>query len=121
MLEAAEARAGETTGAAISHAGDRCSAGHGHHRARDGRALEGIREINALAADCGAKVVAVDIPSGMPSDSGEPAGELAHADYTVTFTAPKLCHVLPPNCDHVGELIGGANRHAGIVLCRCAA
>ena len=69
-----------------------------------GRALEGIRKINALAADCGAKVVAVDIPSGMPSDSGEPAGEFAHADYTVTFTAPKPCHVFPPNCDHVGEL-----------------
>jgi ADP-dependent NAD(P)H-hydrate dehydratase / NAD(P)H-hydrate epimerase len=70
-----------------------------------GRALEGIHEINALAADCGARVVAVDIPSGMPSDSGEPAGEFAHADYTVTFTAPKPCHVFPPNCDHVGELV----------------
>lgn len=69
-----------------------------------GRALEGIREINALAADCGATVVAVDVPSGLPSDSGEPMGEFAHADYTVTFTAPKPCHVFPPNCDHVGEL-----------------
>jgi NAD(P)H-hydrate epimerase len=70
-----------------------------------GRALEGIREINALAADCSATVVAVDVPSGLPSDSGEPAGEFAHADYTVTFTAPKPCHVFPPNCDHVGELV----------------
>ncbi len=69
-----------------------------------GRALEGIRKINALASDSGVKVVAVDIPSGMPSDSGEPAGEFARADYTVTFTAPKPCHVFPPNCDHVGEL-----------------
>ena len=44
-------------------------------------------------------------PPGMPSDSGEPAGECARADYTVTFTAPKVAHVLPPNCDRVGELV----------------
>jgi ADP-dependent NAD(P)H-hydrate dehydratase / NAD(P)H-hydrate epimerase len=70
-----------------------------------GRALDGIRKINALAANRGPRVVAVDIPSGLPSDSGEPAGEFARADFTVTFTAPKPCHVFPPNCDHVGELI----------------
>jgi hydroxyethylthiazole kinase-like uncharacterized protein yjeF len=70
-----------------------------------GRMLEGIREINNGFPP--AQVVAVDIPSGMPSDSGDPAGEFARADYTVTFTAPKTAHVLPPNCDHVGELIVG--------------
>ena len=53
-----------------------------------GRMLQGIREINRGFPL--AKVVAVDIPSGMPSDSGEPAGEFARADYTVTFTAPKV-------------------------------
>ena len=68
-----------------------------------GRMLEAIREINTGFPL--AKVVAVDIPSGMPSDSGTPAGEFARADYTVTFTAPKLGQVLPPNCDHVGELV----------------
>ena len=71
-----------------------------------GRMLEGIREINRGFPL--AKVVAVDIPSGMPSDSGEPAGECVRADYTVTFTAPKVAQVLPPNCDHVGELVVGA-------------
>ena len=68
-----------------------------------GLMLEGIREINAGFPL--AKVVAVDLPSGMPSDSGEPVGETARADYTVTFTAPKVAHVLPPNCDSVGELV----------------
>jgi NAD(P)H-hydrate epimerase len=67
--------------------------------------LEGIREINGGFPL--AKVVAVDIPSGMPSDSGEPVGEFARADYTVTFTAPKAGQVLPPNCDGVGELVVG--------------
>jgi len=52
-----------------------------------------------------AKVVAVDIPSGMSSDAAESAGEVARADYTVTFTAPKLGQVLPPNCDTTGELV----------------
>jgi ADP-dependent NAD(P)H-hydrate dehydratase / NAD(P)H-hydrate epimerase len=64
-----------------------------------GRALELIREINTGFPL--AKVVAVDIPSGMPSD-GEPAtGEVARADATVTFTAPKVAHVLYGG---VGEL-----------------
>ncbi|MGA2267543.1 MAG: NAD(P)H-hydrate dehydratase [Bryobacteraceae bacterium] len=70
-----------------------------------GRMLEGIREIQTGFPL--AKVVAVDIPSGMPSDAGEPVGEFARADYTVTFTAPKAAQVLPPNCDHVGELVVG--------------
>ena len=49
-------------------------------------------------------LVAVDVPSGMPSDTGEALGSSLRADYTVTFTAPKLCHVFPPNCERVGEL-----------------
>ena len=68
-----------------------------------GRMLDGIREINTGFPL--AKVVAVDIPSGLPSDSGNPVGEFARADATVTFTAPKVGQVLPPNCDHVGRLI----------------
>ncbi len=68
-----------------------------------GHALEAIREINTGFPL--AKLVAVDIPSGMPSDSGDSEGEVARADATVTFTAPKIAHVMPPNCDRIGELI----------------
>ncbi|HEV3334364.1 MAG TPA: NAD(P)H-hydrate dehydratase [Bryobacteraceae bacterium] len=67
-----------------------------------GRVFEALREINSGFPL--ARVCAVDMPSGMPSDSGEPTGEIARADYTVTFTAPKLGQVLAPNCDCVGEL-----------------
>jgi ADP-dependent NAD(P)H-hydrate dehydratase / NAD(P)H-hydrate epimerase len=67
-----------------------------------GSILDAIREINRGFPL--AKVVAVDLPSGMPTDTGEPVGEWARADASVTFTAPKLAHVMPPNCDHVGEL-----------------
>ena len=73
----------------------------------EGRALDGIHAINDVAQHFRAKVVAVDIPSGLPTDSGEPTGEFAQADYTVTFTASKPCHVFPPNCDHIGELVVG--------------
>ncbi|MDZ4800322.1 MAG: NAD(P)H-hydrate dehydratase, partial [Bryobacteraceae bacterium] len=48
--------------------------------------------------------VAVDLPSGMNADSGSTDGEFARADATVTFTAPKPCHVLGPNCDRLGKL-----------------
>jgi hydroxyethylthiazole kinase-like uncharacterized protein yjeF len=71
-----------------------------------GPMLDGIREINAGFPL--AKVVAVDMPSGMPSDTGEPVGDIARADCTVTFTAPKVGQVMPPNCDRTGELIVGA-------------
>jgi ADP-dependent NAD(P)H-hydrate dehydratase / NAD(P)H-hydrate epimerase len=67
-----------------------------------GAMLEAIREISSGFPV--AKVVAVDIPSGMPSDTGEPLGEQARADYTVTFTAPKPGQALPPNCNAVGDL-----------------
>src|ERR1035441_6100111 len=80
--------------------------GTGVSGAATGRMLQGIREINQgfpLAA-----VVAVDLPSGMPTDSGETAGEFVWADHTVTFTAPKLAHAMPPNCDYIGELRVGA-------------
>ncbi|MCC6858299.1 MAG: NAD(P)H-hydrate dehydratase [Bryobacterales bacterium] len=69
-------------------------------------AAEVIRQINAGFPR--AKIVAVDIPSGMPSDTGATLGETVRADYTVTFTAPKVAQVLPPNCDLVGELQVGA-------------
>lgn len=50
------------------------------------------------------RVLAVDTPSGLSSDSGEPLGESVQADATVTFTAPKRGQVFPPNCTRVGTL-----------------
>ena len=49
-------------------------------------------------------IVAVDMPSGLPSDTGEALGESLRARYTVTFTAPKWSHIFPPNCERVGQL-----------------
>lgn len=51
-----------------------------------------------------AKIVAVDIPSGLASDAPETAWPHLRADYTVTFTAPKPAHVLEPNASACGRL-----------------
>ena len=68
-----------------------------------GAMLDGITEINGgfPLAD----VVAVDIPSGLSSDSPEPVGPFARARYTVTFTALKIAQAMPPACDRMGEIV----------------
>ncbi len=67
------------------------------------RVIEDVNEIGKHGS-----IVAVDIPSGVPSDSGEPFGPAISANYTVTFTAPKPGLLLPPNCERAGELRVGA-------------
>jgi NAD(P)H-hydrate epimerase len=52
-----------------------------------------------------ATVVSVDVPSGLPSNSAHPIGPAVEADVTVTFSAAKPCLVLPPNCEHAGDVI----------------
>ena len=61
-----------------------------------------IADVNAGFRN--AKVVAVDMPSGLGSDSGEPLGPAMRADMTVTFTAPKASQVLSPTCELLGDL-----------------
>jgi NAD(P)H-hydrate epimerase len=75
--------------------------GTGLEGAASGAALDMIRAINKTPAT----VVAVDIPSGLSGSSGIPPGEYVRADGTVTFTAPKLCHVIPPASRLMGELV----------------
>ena len=67
-----------------------------------GPALDAIRIINERFPL--AKKVAVDIPSGLPSDEAHPSGEYVHADYTVTFTAAKRTQCLSPAYEKVGRL-----------------
>ena len=64
-----------------------------------GEALDQIRWINQ-ARQAGARVVAVDVPSGLGS-----AGEQVEADITVAIAALKPVHVLPPWCEACGEVV----------------
>jgi hydroxyethylthiazole kinase-like uncharacterized protein yjeF len=59
-----------------------------------------IADINAAT---GFKA-AVDIPSGLSSDTANIIGPAVRADLTVTLAAPKIAHVLPPAEALVGRL-----------------
>jgi len=49
-------------------------------------------------------VLAVDIPSGLNADTGQPCGVCVRADVTVTFGLAKLGHLLYPGADYTGDL-----------------
>ena len=66
-----------------------------------GRFAEAIEAIN----DANCPVVAVDIPSGLCSDTGKPLGVCVCADLTVTFGLAKTGQVCYPGKSYVGELV----------------
>jgi hydroxyethylthiazole kinase-like uncharacterized protein yjeF len=72
--------------------------GTGLTAAVHGHAAAAIELIN----DSELPLVAVDIPSGLSSDSGELFGHAIEADLTVTFAYPKLGHVLSPAANLCG-------------------
>jgi NAD(P)H-hydrate epimerase len=59
-----------------------------------------IEEINHLRPP----VLAVDIPSGLCADTGQPLGVAVQAQVTVTYGWPKIGQILPPGRYHVGRL-----------------
>jgi NAD(P)H-hydrate epimerase len=58
-----------------------------------------IEEINAS----GARVLAVDLPSGLDCDTGEPLGPCVRADHTATFVAPKRGFEAPGAAAYTGK------------------
>ena len=79
--------------------------GTGTRGAAEGILGEAIEAINNRRP--GQTVVAVDIPSGANADTGEVGSVAVEADYTVTFTAPKI-----------GMLRGKANECCGYLVVR---
>jgi NAD(P)H-hydrate epimerase len=79
--------------------------GTGLREAPSGLVGSVVRELAAASGTMRPRIVAVDLPSGLPSDGGEVPWPCPRADLTITFAAPKRGHVLPPACDHVGELV----------------
>lgn len=59
-----------------------------------------IDTINSLACP----VLAVDIPSGLDCDTGEPLGAAVRADYTVTFIAMKKGFISERASKYTGEI-----------------
>jgi ADP-dependent NAD(P)H-hydrate dehydratase / NAD(P)H-hydrate epimerase len=58
-----------------------------------------------IASTAGKKCAAVDIPSGINSDTGEKLGSVIKADLTVTFGLPKWGHFLLPGAEYRGKLV----------------
>ena len=78
--------------------------GSGLSRPPAGAEAAAIRAIN-LARENGAQVVAVDIPSGVESDTGAVYPAHVSADLTVTFHAPKRGLYLHPGADCAGRIV----------------
>ncbi|BDG06352.1 NAD(P)H-hydrate dehydratase [Anaeromyxobacter oryzae] len=77
--------------------------GTGLSRAPEGAFAEAIARIEA-ARVAGARVVAVDVPSGLSADTGRPLGPCVRADRTVTFAFQKRGLVLHPGPAWAGEV-----------------
>jgi ADP-dependent NAD(P)H-hydrate dehydratase / NAD(P)H-hydrate epimerase len=75
--------------------------GTGLNRAPEGLYAETITSIMEL----GLPIVAVDLPSGANASSAETFEPCVQAALTVTFAAPKCCHVFEPAAAHCGEVI----------------
>ena len=70
------------------------------------REVSGLpREAIEFLAALDAPKVAVDIPSGLSADTGQPQGVALKASLTVTFDCPKVGQVVYPGAALVGELI----------------
>jgi NAD(P)H-hydrate epimerase len=75
--------------------------GTGLNRAPEGLHADVIRAM----ADLRIPVLAIDLPSGADASSHEPFDPCVQAEVTVTFAAPKLCHVFEPAALYCGEVI----------------
>ncbi len=77
--------------------------GTGLSRAPEGPFSEAIVRIDD-ARVAGARVVAVDVPSGLSADTGRAFGQCVRADRTVTFGFVKRGLVLHPGAAYAGEV-----------------
>ncbi|KUK15800.1 MAG: Carbohydrate kinase, YjeF related protein, partial [Petrotoga mobilis] len=65
-----------------------------------GEVAQAITRINSS----GSKVISIDVPSGISSDTGEVMGTAVEADQTVTFGFLKIGQLLYPAREYCGEI-----------------
>lgn len=82
--------------------------GTGLHGPATGLIAQAIEEINRFSRNATAPrpalILAVDTPSGLPSDGNTAGGPVLRAHRTITFTAPKLGQLLSTGSPAVGSL-----------------
>ena len=101
-----EVRESDAVETALAHAADAdlvvdAIFGTGLNRPPSGVHADVIRGIAELRIP----VLAIDLPSGANASSGVPFEPCLQAEVTVTFAAPKLCHVFEPAALYCGEVI----------------
>jgi NAD(P)H-hydrate epimerase len=69
-----------------------------------GEVREPYKGIIQLINESGNRVLAIDVPSGLNADTGEPMGTAVRATRTVTFVAPKPGFETEPGSEHCGEV-----------------
>lgn len=92
-----------------------CIFGTGGNRKIEGLYEKAVRKIN----ESGAYIIAMDIPSGLNSDSGRVMGVAVKADLTVSIGAYKTGHFLNDGMDYTGKLVNydiGINCDKGYYL-----
>jgi len=77
--------------------------GTGLGRAASGVHAAAIARMAELRA-AGAKVLAIDLPSGLSADSGQPLGPCVQADRTITFAFMKRGLILHPGAELAGPV-----------------
>jgi NAD(P)H-hydrate epimerase len=77
--------------------------GTGLVRELRGPAAAAVRRLNAARPR--ARILAVDLPSGLDADTGQPLGVAVQADVTVTLALPKLGLVLEPGRSLAGRVL----------------
>ena len=74
-----------------------------------GLIAQAIEDVNRLSSNAKsptpALIVAVDTPSGLPSDGEAAHGSALYAHTTVTFTAPKVGQLVSPDAARCGQLV----------------
>ena len=75
--------------------------GTGATREVTGKIADAIACINGAALP----VVAIDLPSGLDCDLGEPLGSAVRANVTITFVAPKVGFTNPNAARYLGEVM----------------
>jgi NAD(P)H-hydrate epimerase len=82
--------------------------GTGLHGAATGLIAKAINDLNSLSRNATAVapslIMAVDIPSGMPSDGEAVQGPVVWTHQTVTFTAPKIGQLISNEASRCGGL-----------------
>jgi NAD(P)H-hydrate epimerase len=101
-----DVRAGDDVETVLAHASDAdvivdAIFGTGLDRAPAGIHADVIRDLAELRIP----ILAVDLPSGADASSKDPFDPCVQAEVTVTFAAPKLCHVFEPAALYCGEVI----------------